>query len=83
MTLFDSEVLCELYYIQINVQHGPTERANKNIRANLRLLNNEAFLKENGVLVYEVIELFDQIEYDETKRSSWKVSYLVGKGSGL
>lgn len=70
---FYSEVLCELFYIQINVQHEPTERANKNIRANLRLLNNETFLKENGVLVFEVIELYDEIEIEDGVESCWKV----------
>lgn len=68
-----SEMLCELLYIQLNVQHEVTERANKNIRANLRLLNNEAFLKENGVLVFEVIELFDEIEHGEGNIACWKV----------
>jgi hypothetical protein len=71
-----SDVLCELYYIQINVQLGSTERANKNIRAYLRLLNNEAFLRENGVLVYEVIELYDQVQHDDGEISAWKVNTL-------
>ncbi|KAI9365813.1 hypothetical protein BD770DRAFT_377309 [Pilaira anomala] len=68
-------MLCELFYIQLNVQHEVTERANKNIRANLRLLNNETFLKENGVLVFEVIELFDEIEHGEGNIACWK--YLL------
>lgn len=68
-----SEVLCELFYIQLNVQHEVTERANKNIRANLRLLNNEAFLRENGVLIFEVIELYDEIEYNQGDICCWKV----------
>ncbi|KAI7889770.1 uncharacterized protein EV154DRAFT_513329 [Mucor mucedo] len=69
------EVLCELFYIQANVQHEPTERANKNIRGNLRLLNNDSFLRENGVLVFEVIELYDDIEIEEGAESCWK--YLL------
>ncbi|KAI9253088.1 hypothetical protein EDC94DRAFT_620191 [Helicostylum pulchrum] len=69
------EVLCELFYIQLNVQHEVTERANKNIRANLRLLNNEAFLRENGVLIFEVIELYDEIEYNQGDICCWK--YLL------
>jgi hypothetical protein len=52
-----------------------TEQANKNIRANLRLLNNDAFLKENGVLALEVIELYNDIQLEDEDRSPWKVCY--------
>lgn len=73
-----SEVLCELYYIQINVESVTTEQANKNIRSNLRLLNNDAFLKENGVLALEVIELYSDIQLEDEDRSPWKVyCYLI------
>ncbi|KAK4511801.1 pH nine-sensitive protein 1 [Mucor velutinosus] len=69
------EVLCELYFIQFTVKTEPIDRANKNIRSVTRLLNNEAFLKENGMLVVDIIELFDEIEGDQGNLLSWK--YLL------
>ncbi|CAO3616650.1 unnamed protein product [Mucor fragilis] len=69
------EVLCELYFIQFMVQTEPIDRANKSIRSVTRLLNNEAFLKENGMLVVDIIELFDEIEGDQGNLLSWK--YLM------
>lgn len=57
------------------MQTEPTDRANKSIRSITRLLNNEAFLKENGMLVVEIIELFDEIEGDQGNLLSWK--YLL------
>ncbi|KAL9547896.1 hypothetical protein MBANPS3_005947 [Mucor bainieri] len=57
------------------VQTEPIDRANKHIRSVTRLLNNEAFLKENGMLVVEIIELFDEIEGDQGNLLSWK--YLL------
>lgn len=57
------------------VQTEPIDRANKSIRSVTRLLNNEAFLKENGMLVVDIIELFDEIEGDQGNLLSWKVIF--------
>ncbi|KAL9560272.1 hypothetical protein PS6_000348 [Mucor atramentarius] len=70
-----SEVMCELYFILYTVQTELIDRANKRIRSVTRLLNNEAFLKENGMLVIDIIELFDEIEGDQGNIMSWK--YLL------
>ncbi|EPB89772.1 hypothetical protein HMPREF1544_03435 [Mucor circinelloides 1006PhL] len=69
------ELMCELYFILYTVQTEPIDRANKRIRSVTRLLNNEAFLKENGMLVIDIIELFDEIEGDQGNIMSWK--YLL------
>lgn len=66
--------MCELYFILYTVQTEPIDRANKRIRSVTRLLNNEAFLKENGMLVIDIIELFDEIEGDQGNIMSWKVT---------
>jgi hypothetical protein len=60
----------------LTVQTEPIDRANKNIRSVTRLLNNEAFLKENGMLVMEIIELFDDFEGQSGNISTWKVYNL-------
>ena len=70
---YNSEVLCELYFIQLTVQTEPIDRANKNIRSVTRLLNNEAFLKGNGMLIIDIVELFDDIEGQLGDMSTWKV----------
>ncbi|KAL7322150.1 hypothetical protein PS15p_211815 [Mucor circinelloides] len=67
--------MCELYFILYTVQTELIDRANKRIRSVTRLLNNEAFLKENGMLVIDIIELFDEIEGDQGNIMSWK--YLL------
>jgi hypothetical protein len=68
-------VLCELYFIQVNVQNEPSDRANKNIRSIARSLGSETFLQTNGFLVTEVIELYDDIVHQHGNTSSWKVSF--------
>jgi hypothetical protein len=57
-----SELLCELYFVQAQVQTQHVDRVGKALRSSLRLLSSESFLKDNGILVYEVLELFDDIE---------------------
>ncbi|KAI8640803.1 hypothetical protein BD408DRAFT_444895 [Parasitella parasitica] len=69
------QLLCELCFIQLTVQTEQIERANKSIRSATRLLNNEIFLKENGMLVIEIIELFDDIEGQCGNITAWK--YLL------
>ncbi|KAI7898696.1 uncharacterized protein BX663DRAFT_523765 [Cokeromyces recurvatus] len=66
------EVLCELYFIQVKVLNESIDHANKTIRTVVQLLSNENLLKENGVLVYEIIQLFNDIEYEQGVRYSWK-----------
>ncbi|KAI8882164.1 hypothetical protein K501DRAFT_251843 [Backusella circina FSU 941] len=56
------ELLCELYFVQSQVQTQQVDRVSKLLRSSLRLLSSENFLKENGILVYEILELFDDIE---------------------
>ncbi|KAI8371021.1 hypothetical protein BD560DRAFT_112833 [Blakeslea trispora] len=58
------EILIELFFIQHEVCHGTPDRTNKKIRSTIRLLNNEAFIKEHGILLVELIELYVHMESD-------------------
>lgn len=63
--------------MKIRVESDSNGQVNKDIRSNLRLLNSELFLKENGVLVFEVIELYNDIQIEDEDRSPWKVSLHI------
>ena len=58
--------MTELYFIQYSVCHETTDRTNKRIRSTIRLLQNEAFIKEHGILFVELVELFSHLESDQS-----------------
>ncbi|KAG0754181.1 hypothetical protein G6F29_010389 [Rhizopus arrhizus] len=60
------EVLRELLYITSQVKNENSERASTTIRATVKRLNNETFLLEHNQAVIEIIELFEDIEYQES-----------------
>jgi hypothetical protein len=55
-----------LLYITSQVKNENSERASTTIRATVKRLNNETFLLEHNQAVIEIIELFEDIEYQES-----------------
>ncbi|RCH97218.1 hypothetical protein CU097_013362 [Rhizopus azygosporus] len=69
------ELLCELFFIVNQVQNETTERTNVAIRSFIKLLNSEPFISEHSKSIVETVELFQDIEYQET--SIGVTRYLV------